>query len=326
MLEGSVRKAGNRVRINAQLINAATESHIWAERYDRELADVFAVQDEITESVVTSIQPELDQAEVRHAKQKPAENLDAWDYVQRGRWHWWRAKKEDNSEARRFFEKALKVDSKYVPALAILASTHLMDVFFGWSQAPMQSITKAKELAELALSLDQSDPWVYCIMGLNYFALKEPDKAIAQFNKAIDLNPSFALAHAYLSLQLAFGGKPEAAIAEANKAILLSPRDPELYHFFVAIGVAHFVAGRYSEAVEWAKKTIQENPNIPSGHRLLATSYGQLDQIKEAREALEGALQLTPNLTIELVRNTINFSIIAHQDRYVEGLRKAGLK
>jgi adenylate cyclase len=326
LLEGSVRKAGNRVRITAQLINATTGSYIWAERYDRELADVFAVQDEITERVVTSIQPELDQAEVLRAQQKPAENLDAWDYVLRGRWHGWRVTNEDNSEARRLFEKALKLDSKYVPALAALAFSHLVDVFFGWSQAPGQSLAQAKELVELALSLDQSDPWIRCVMGLNYFVSREPDKAIVQLRKAIDLNPSFALAHGYLGAQLAYAGEPKLAIAEANKAIRLSPRDHELFHFFLAIGTAHFVAGRYDEAVEWAKKMIQEKPEVPSGHRLLATSYGQLDQTMEASAALEEALRLTPDLSIEFVKNTIHFSIRAHFYRYIEGLRKAGLK
>ncbi|MBK5101342.1 MAG: tetratricopeptide repeat protein, partial [Desulfobacteraceae bacterium] len=137
---------------------------------------------------------------------------------------------------------------------------------------------------------------------------------------------SFALAHGYLGAQLAYAGEPEGAIVEANKAIRLSPRDPELFHFFLAVGTAHFVAGRYAEAVEWAKKVIQEKPEVPSGHRLLAASYGQLGQTEEAAAALEGALRLAPGLSVEFVRNTIHFSIREHSDLYIEGLHKAGLK
>ena len=326
LLEGSVRKAGNRVRITAQLINALTGGHIWAERYDRELENVFAVQDEITESVVTSIQPELDRAEVQRARQKLPESLDAWECVSRGRWLVLRLTKENNSEARSFFEKALELDPNYVLALSSLAYSHFSDVFFGWSQAPVQSIGKASELIERALRLDESDPWVHCIMCLRHFILREPDKAILHGNKAVDLNPSFALAHGYLGAALAYGGVPEAGIAEELKAIRLSPRDPELFHFFLAIGTAHFVAGRYEDAVEWAKKVLQERPDVPSGHRLLAASYGQLGQTDAAKAALEGVLRLVPGLSIEFVQKTIFFKISEHYDRFVEGLRKAGLK
>jgi len=326
LLEGSVRKAGNRVRITAQLIDAVTGGHLWAERYDRELTNVFTVQDEITESVVTSIQPELDRAEVIRARQKLPENLDAWECVLRGRWLVLGLTKENNSEARSFFEKALELEPNYVPALSTLAYSHFSDLFFGWSQAPMQSIGKASELIERASRLDENDPWVQCIMGLRHFILREIDKAILHINKAIDLNPSFALAHGYLGVALAYGGEPESAIAEAQKAIRLSPRDPELFHFLVGIGTAHFVAGRYEDAVEWAKKVIQERPDVPSGHRLLAASYGQLGNTDAAKVALEGVLRLVPGLSVDLVEKTIFFKIREHSDRFVEGLRKAGLK
>jgi adenylate cyclase len=326
LLEGSVRKAGSRVRITAQLINSVTGGHIWAERYDRELTNVFTVQDEITESVVTSIQPEIDRAEVMRARQKPPESLDAWECVLRGRWLVLHMTKENNSEARCFFEKALELDPNYVSALSALAYSHFVDVFFGWSQAPGQSIGKASELVERALRLDESDPWVHCIMSLRHFILREPDKAILHGNKAVELNPSFALAHGYLGAALAYGGVPEAAIAEEFKAIRLSPRDPEIFHFFLAIGTAHFVAGRYEDAVEWAKKVIQERPDVPSGHRLLAASYGQLGQTDSAKAALEGVLRLVPGLSLDLVEKTIFFKVREHSDRFVEGLRKAGLK
>jgi adenylate cyclase len=326
VLEGSVRKAGSRVRITAQLINTTTGSHIWAERYDRELVDIFTVQDEITENVVSSIQPKLDWAEIQRAKQKPAESLDAWDYVQRGRWHIRLYTKEGNYEAQQLFKKAIEVDPTYVPALAAMAFAHVQELFFGWCEAPGKSLAEAAELAKQALSFDQFDPWVHCVMGLHYFISQEPDKAIAHFQEAIELNPSFALAHGYLGAQLAYAGESEEAIAEANRAIRLSPRDPELFHFFLAIATAHFVAGRFDEAVEWSNRIIQEEPGVPAGHRLLAASYGQLGRTEEASAALEGALRVAPYLSLASVKNMIHFKNPAHSELYVEGLRKAGLQ
>ena len=190
----------------------------------------------------------------------------------------------------------------------------------------MQSIGKASELIERASRLDESDPWVQCIMGLRRFILREIDKSILHMNKAIELNPSFALAHGYLGVALAYGGESEAAIAEAQKAIRLSPHDPELFHFLLGIGTAHFVAGRYEDAVEWAKKVIQERPDVPSGHRLLAASYGQIGQTDSAKAALEGVLRLAPGMSVDMVEKTIFFKVREHSDRFLEGLRKAGLK
>ena len=326
LLEGSVRKAVNRVRITAQLINATTGIHIWAEHYDRELVDIFTVQDEITQNVISSIHPKLDWAEIQRAQQKPAESLDAWDYVLRGRWHLRLYTAEGNYEARQLFKKALEVDPNYVPALTAMSFAYISELFFGWCEAPGKSIAEAVHLAKQALILDQFDPWVHCVMGLNYFISKEPDKAIPHFQEAIDLNPSFALAHGYLGGQLAYAGKSEEAIAEANKAIRLSPRDPELFHFYIAIGTAHFLAGRYSEAVAWSKKVIQEEPRVPAGHRLLAASYGHLGQTVEAIAALEGALRVAPHLSLATVRNAIHFRNPADSELYIDGLRKAGLK
>ena len=326
VMEGSVRKAGERVRISAQLIDATTGSHIWAERYDRDLADVFQVQDEITERVVGAIQPELISAEVRRAQRKPPENLDAWDYAVRGRWHVLRLAKEDNGEAQRLLSKALDLDHNCVPALAFLAYSYFVDVLFGWSEAPGDSLSKGKDLAQRAGNLDADDPWVQCALGLSQFVSKAPDKAIAHYEKAIDLNPSFALGYGYLGLQLAFAGQPEAAIEAGNNAIRLSPRDPELFHFLVAIATAHFVAGRYEEAVAWARKSILERPQVPGPQRLLSTSLAHLGRIAEAKEVLEGVLRITPHLTATAIRNAIHFKNSADLDRYLDGLAKAGLE
>ena len=325
VLEGSVRKISDRVRITAQLIEAATGNHIWAERYDRNLEDIFKVQDEITAQVVGSIPPELYSAEMRRAQQRPAESLDVWNYAVRGRWYVLRLTREDNVEAKRLFGKALELDPNYVPALSFLVYCHVCDVLFGWSQAPPQSITEARRLARQAASLDENDPWVQCALGLTEFIAKNPDTAIAHYRRAIDLNPNFALAHGYLSCQLAYAGEAEAAIETGHKAIRLSPRDPELFHFHVGVGTGHFIAERYEEAVTWANKVIADRPETPAGHRLLAASLAQLGRIAEARKALEDLLKITPGLTATLLRNITHFKRPVDFDRYIDAMRKAGL-
>ncbi len=325
VLEGSVRKVSDRVRITAQLIEAATGNHIWAERYDRNLEDIFSVQDEITAQVVGSIHSELYSAEMRRARQKPVESLDVWNYAVRARWHVLRLTREDNSEAKRLFGKALELEPDYVPALALLVYCHVCDVIFGWSQAPPESITEARRLARKAASLDENDPWVQCSLGFTEFIAKNPDAAIAHYRKAIELNPNFALAHGYLSCQLSYAGEAEAAIEAGHNAIRLSSRDPELFHFHVGIGTGHFIAERYEEAVAWANKVIAERPETPAGHRLLAASLAQAGQIAEARRALEDVLRITPGLTATLLRNITHFKKPADFDRYIDALRKAGL-
>ena len=325
VLEGSVRRINDRVRITAQLIEAATGNHIWAERYDRNLEDIFSVQDEITAQVVGSIPPELYSAEMRRAQQKPVESLDVWNYAVRGRWHVLRLTREDNVEAKRLFGKALELDPNYVPALSFLVYCHVCDVLFGWSQEPPQSITEARRLARKAASLDENDSWVQCALGLTEFIAKNPDTAIAHYRRAIDLNPNFALAHGYLSCQLAYAGEAEAAIETGHKAIRLSPRDPELFHFHVGVGTGHFIAERYEEAVTWANKVIADRPETPAGHRLLAASLAQLGRIAEARKALEDLLKITPGLTATLLRNITHFKRPVDFDRYIDAMRKAGL-
>jgi adenylate cyclase len=325
VMEGSVRKSGNRVRITAQLVDAQSGTHVWAERYDRELADVFAVQDEITQNVAGAIQPELISAEVDRARRKPPESMAAWDYAVRGRWHVLRLTKEDNAEAQSLLREGLELYPGHVPILAFLSYSLIAGVIFGWSSDPVGWLTEAKELAQRAASLDENDVWVQCALGLGQFTAKQPDKAIGHYRKAIELNPSFALGHAYLALQLAFAGEPDEAIDEAETAIRLSPRDPELFHFFVAIGTAHFVAGRYEEAVAWAEKSVSARPSVPGPLRLLTTSLAHLDRTDEAREVFKRVLEITPHVSATGIRSAIHFSKSEDLQRYIDGMRKAGL-
>jgi adenylate cyclase len=329
VMEGSIRRTGGRVRITAQLVDAQSGAHVWAEHFDRDLADVFELQDEITHNVAGAIQPRLISAEADRVRSNAPENMVAWDYAVRGRWHVLRLSKEDNTEAQRLLREGLALYPNSVSILTYLSYSLTTGVIFGWSKDPPVWLTEARELAERAANLDENDAWVQCVLGLGQFTAKQPDKAIGHYRKAIAMNPSFALGHGYLALQLAFiAGRTDEAIKEAETAIRLSPRDPELYHFFYAIGMSHFVAGRYGEAVTWAEKAENERPaGIGFGPlRLLASSYAHLDRMGEACDAFAGVLEVTPRISSTSIRNAIHFGRPEDLERYLEGLRKAGLQ
>ena len=328
VMEGSIRRTGDRVRITAQLIDAQSGAHVWAEHFDRDLAEVFAVQDEITQNVAGAIQPRLISAEAERARTKPPESMVAWDYAVRGRWHVLRLTKEDNAEAQRLLREGLSLYPNSVSILTFLSYSLTTGVIFGWSNDPQAWLTEARGLAERAANLDENDAWVQCVLGLGQFTAKQPDKAIGHYKKAIALNPSFALGHGYLALQLAFlAGRTDEGIKEAETAIRLSPRDPELYHFFYAIGMAHFVAGRYDQAATWGEKAENERPaGIGLGPlRLLASTYAHLDRLDEARDAFASVLEVTPRISATGIRNAIHFGRPDDLERYLEGLRKVGL-
>jgi adenylate cyclase len=325
VLRGNVRRHGSRVRVIAQLAEAATARQVWAQRYDAELDDLFDLQTEIAQSVAGAIQPELMSAEAQRVRGTLPQSVAAWDYAVRGRWQVLRIRRESNAEAKGYLEKALQLDPNCVAALAFLAYSHYVDVFFGWSAAPGESLQKASELALAAAALDDNDCWVQCALGLGAFLVKDPDGAAAHLRKAIAANPSFALGHGYLAVVLAFSGESEEAIEAAQRAISLSPKDPELFHFLVATGTANFVAGRYDVAADWARKVVAEQPTVPSGHRLLATSLGHLGRLDEARSALEHALAITPKLSETSIRNNIHFKNPGDLERYIAGMKVAGL-
>jgi adenylate cyclase len=326
ILEGSVRKAGSRVRITAQLIDAPTSHHIWAERYDRDLKDIFAVQDEITENIVTSIGPEFLSAEMRRAQRRDVRSLDGWDCIMRAAFHHSRYRKEDVAEAQRLLQKAIELDPFNAEGFCLLAFTHLMQVQFGWSESADQSVQEATKAAENAIAIDDRDAWAHTALGLVDLISRRYDDAIRRLKKAVILNPSLANAYGALGQVLALAGEYAPAVEQINKAIRLSPRDPFLVYWLAHLGLAAFSEERYDIACEWAAKVIQENPCFPGAYRMLAASYGQLGRIKEAQAALKEMLLLMPGMTIDEVRKQVPFKDPVHMERYLDGLRKAGLK
>jgi TolB-like protein len=225
LLEGSVRKSGDRVRITAQLNDVATGSHIWAERYDRDLADVFAVQDQITEAIVAAIEPQIYAAENFRARSKPPNSLDAWDLVMRALWHYWRVTRQDNVVAQALLEKAIAIDPNYGQALSVLATSHMSGVHLGWAE--LGSTAPIAERAALAaVEADSEDPWAHNALGSVYFSTRRLDDSLAEFELALQLNPNFSLAQGYYGLALSYCGRWQEAHEAAQRAIRLSPRDP----------------------------------------------------------------------------------------------------
>jgi TolB-like protein len=326
VLEGSVRKAGKKVRITAQLIDAPTGYHVWAERYDRDLGDIFAVQDEITHNIVRSVGSEFISAEMKRAQRKDVRNLDVWDYIMRASSHHGRYTKKNAEEAQRLLHKAIELDPMSPEAFCLLAFTHLMQVQFGWSESTANSIKEAENTAQSAVAIDDRDAWAHTALGLADLISKRYDDAVCRLEKAIDLNPNLANAYGALGQALALAGEYEAAVTHINKAIRLSPHDPFIVYWFGHLGVAAFADERYEDACYWGRKTIQQNPMFPGGHRLVAASCGQLDHTQEAAKELRELLLLMPGMTADDVRKQVPFKRSSDMERYIEGLRKAGLK
>jgi len=225
VVEGSVRKVGGRVRITAQLNDVATGSHIWAERYDRDLADVFAVQDEITEAIVAAIEPQLFAAENFRARRKPPDSLDAWDLVMRALSHYWRVTRQDNLVAQALLEKAIAIDPNYGQALGVLSTSYMFTAHMGWGD--MAAATEiAERLAKAAIRADGEDPWAHSALGYAYIFVNRFDDSLAELELALRLNPNFALAHGYYAISLCYSGRWEDGDSAARRALRLSPRDP----------------------------------------------------------------------------------------------------
>jgi adenylate cyclase len=326
VVEGSVRKAGDRLRVSAQLIDATTGHHVWAERYDRRFEDVFALQDEITKAIAGSMHPRLLQSDSQHAARKRPQNLQAWDYAQKAWWHWHLTTKEDNSQARVLCEKAIELDPSLVWAFTGLASMHYCDLFFQWSDAPHESVRALVQAAERCVALDDEDAFSHLVMSLAYSVMGQQDKAIAAAELAIELNPSLPLAHHVLGSWLAFSARPDDAITHLEKAIRLSPHDPWMYDFLCGMALAHFAARRYEEAAEWAQRSLQRRLDYVLSRSILAASCAHLGRTDEARTALAAAMHLQQGSFEETAKLALPFADPDLVERVIDGLRKAGFK
>jgi TolB-like protein len=324
VVEGSVRKGGDRVRITAQLNDVATGSHVWAERYDRELADVFAVQDEITEAIIAAIEPQLYAAENFHAQRKPPDSMDAWDLVMRALSHYWRVTRHDNLVAQALLEKATSIDPNYGQALGVLAASHMFSAHMGWAdRAAVAPIAERAALA--AIRADGEDPWAHFALGCVYLFARRFDDSLAEFELALRLNPNFSLAQGYYGLALCYCGHWKEGAAAASRALRLSPRDPFSAVYYGIASYAQFVGRNYNEAMRQARQGIRQRADFVGAHRVLTASAGMAGQTEVAAVALQELRRAQPNISLAWIAKQMPIKQAAEREHYLEAFRRAGL-
>jgi TolB-like protein len=326
VVEGSVRKDGDRVRITVQLNDVTTGSHLWAERYDREVADVFAVQDEITEAIVAAIEPQLYAAENFRARRKAPESLDAWDLVMRALSHFWRMTREDNLLAQELLERAIAIDSNYAQALAVFAFSHVFGAQMGWENAA-DATPVADRASRAAVQADSDDAWAHLALASVCPYLGRLDDALAAFDTALRLNPNFSLAQGCYGLVLTWSGHVREGGEAARRALRLSPRDPFSAIYYGVASYTAFVARNYAEAILFSREAIRQRADFAGAHRVLTAAAGMAGEVKLAAAALQELRRVQPNISLEWVATQLPFRFREPElSHFLEGLRRAGLE
>ena len=326
VLEGSVRKSGHRVRVTAQLIRADTNHHIMAERYDRDLTDLFELQDEIVTAIAGAIQPELLKFERERIAERPQHSEDAYELYQRGMFHHYRQSKADNVEAQEFFRRALAIDPQYPQATAALSIALCSAALVGWSTNNDACFEEAHDVAQRSVTLDPRYPNARFALGLVCMWTSRPERAIAEFEEAIKLNPSFAAAHVLLGQMYLYTGRPKEAIEQAERGIRLSAHDPRLFIWLPALAGAHYLLGHYEEAVAAGQRSWSLNRNWPAGLRYVVAGLAQLGRMQEAQAALADLKALNPSLAFVERNFRRLYKDPAAVKQILEGLRKAGFE
>jgi TolB-like protein len=321
VLEGSVQRSADRIRITAQMVDALTGHHIWAEKYDHDLKNIFALQDEITMKIITALQVKLTAGEIAHAIAKGTKNVEA--YIKLLQAIELTFTKEGNAKARKILKEAMVLDPEYSNLYKMLAWTHLMDVWFGTTESPEHSLARAFELAQKAISLDDSNAAAYGILGWTYGMKKQYDQAIAECERAVSLDPNSAENFEWLGTVLTWAGRAEEAVKNLQHAIRLNPLPPASLFNFLA--VAYRDSGQYEKAIEASKKALQRQPNYQFPYIHMTISYIRLGREEEARAAAAEILRINPKFSLERYAKTLPFTKPV-ADRVVEDLRKAGLK
>jgi len=324
VVEGSVRKGGDRIRITAQLNDVATGSHLWAERYDREITDVFTVQDEITENIVAAIEPRLYAAESFRAQRKSPDSMDAWDLVMRALSHYWRVTRQDNVVAQALLEKAITIDPNYGQALGLLATSYMFTAHMGWMDMTAAMLV-AERAALAATQADSEDPWAHTALGNVYLFARRFQDSLAEFETALRLNPGFALAHGYHGLSLSYSGRWQDADAAAHRALRLSPRDPYSSVYLGIAAYAQFLAGNYQEAIRLAREALRERGDFVGAHRVLTSAAGMVGEPGLAGASLQELRRAQPNISLAWIASNMPIKEDADRQHYLEGFRRAGL-
>ena len=324
VLEGSVRKGPDRVRVNAQLIDAETGHHIWAEKFDREIEDIFEVQDEITQYLAAIVEPELGKTEQRRVVPVRAASLQAWELCQRGMAFLDQWTEESNRRAREMFERALELDDRYAQALSGLAYTHHRDIWFGYTQNRQASIESLIDAARRAVLLDDGDSYAYCMLGFGFMWSRRFDMAIAEGERAIALNPSNYVALSQLGLSLCYSGSPLRGIPCFERALKINPRNPRIHFIYSCLARAHLNARDPETAAETAKRGLTHKADYPLGLLILASSLGHLGRKEEAATALADCERAQAGFALEWALTPM-YKDPADDIYFLDGLRVAGL-
>jgi TolB-like protein/cytochrome c-type biogenesis protein CcmH/NrfG len=324
LIEGSVRKSGDRVRITAQLNDTAIGNQLWAERYDRQLAGVFDVQDEITDAVVTAIEPQIYAAENFRVRRKAPENLDAWGLVMRALSHYWRVTREDNLKAQELLEQAIAIDANYAQALAVLAVSHTFGAHMGWEDVPT-AVSIAERAGLAAVQADSEDPWAHLALATADVYLRRFEDSLAEFELALRLNPNFALAQGYYGLGLSYVGRWQEGSEAARHALRLSPRDPFSAIYNGVAAYAEFVGRNYNEAMRLAREAIRQRADFVSAYRLLAAAAAMTGDDDLAKAMIQEVRRVQPDITLAWMARQMPVNE-AQREHYVEALRRAGLE
>jgi TolB-like protein/tetratricopeptide (TPR) repeat protein len=325
VLQGSVRKAGSRLRVTAQLIDATDGHHVWAERYERSLEDIFAVQDEMTHNIVGAIAPGIMTSEVNRAQRKRTAELGPWERLMRAHWHIRQFTKEDCHEAIRLIDEVLQRQPNNALALADLAfNLHLASVF-GWVDSPEEARARMGAAGRRAVACDDRDAAAHTSLAVDELFRGRNDDAIARLHRAIELDPNSSFAHGYLGVAYAFSGKSEQALQQLENAMRLSPRDYLMVGWHTASAWAHLSAERFEMAAECATRARECNPAFPDAHAALAVASAYLGREADARAALAEFLGAVPGLTTGDQRLDRPFNRAEDRERFIAGLRKAGL-
>jgi adenylate cyclase len=324
VVEGSVRRAEDRVRITAQLIDALTGHHIWAERYDRELKDIFAIQDDITKQIITALQVVLTEGEHARIMATGTDNLEAYLlYLQAVGQHM-HLTKDATVRSRQLAEKAIALDPKFASAYRVLALSYWLEVPLRLTEDPRQSISKAMELAKKSLALDKSSGGVHSLLGYLYTMMRQHNKGISECERGVALEPNSAWAHYYLGTALRYAGRHEEAITMYKDAIRLNPIPPSIYH--QGLINSYCLTGQYEDAITEGKKAIHLEPNNQIAHAFLAAAYSLGGWEEEARLEAKEVLRINPKFSVDYWAKTIPYKNPGDRELIISGLLKAGLR
>ena len=326
ILEGSVRKVANRVRIAGQLIDAGSGAHLWADRFDGELIDIFDLQDNVTARVVGAIAPKLEKAEIERSRRKPTENLDAYDYYLRGlaAMHQWT--RQGNDEALAHFHRAIGLDSGFALAHGFAARTYVQRKTLRWTRNPDVETADAEMMVRRSLELGSDDAVVLCTAGFGLLdIMRDFDGADALFERALSMNPNLAMAWWFSGWSKVSLGESNLAITRVERALELNPQDPQAISMYAALSCAHFVAGRYEEALRWNEKAERERSSLVLQSCVGAACLALCGRVAEARKKVERALQAAPELNLLNVNDVMYFKRPEDTERWLKGLRLAGL-